>query len=199
MNIFLILQSQILLLSITLSMITIDHIHMIIVTSAYMTISSFHINLWIQNNILQLKHSATAKFLLYRSAYTKTLLNILKGNKYYGTVFLVYLAVQFPFSCVFILKLFKLNDSLLNSIAMIFEQLFVTVAVHYLFAKSNSRLSIKTAMYHFMHSRSTTCTGSNLKMNLFIQTYHTRNPYGFTYGIFGLISMFTFFKVFLVN
>ena len=199
MNIFLILQSQILLLSITLSMITIDHIHMIIVTSAYMTISSFHINLWIQNNILQLKHSATTKFYIFRKIYTKTLLNILKGNKYYGTVFLTYLAVQFPFSCVSILKQLKFKDSLFNSISVIFEQLFVIVAIHYLFAKCNSRLSIKKVMSKYIHSRSRLSTGSNIKMNLFIQTFHTRNPYGFIYGILGLISMFTFFKVFLVN
>lgn len=198
-NILLILQSQILLVSLTLSVIFMEHSYMILVSSAYMSISSFRINLWIQNYILQLNHSVAARFLVYRKAYIKSFLNLIKGGKYYGKIFVAFLAVQFPFSCVFILNLFKLKDSISYSITMVLEQLLVTVAVHYWFAKNNSRLSIKKMMSQSIHNWVPLGTRSHIKMNLFIQTFHTRNPYGFTYGTLGLISMFTFFKVISVN
>ena len=195
-NILLIVQSQFLIGVLTLSVIIIFHVHTIIFSLAVVPIQSFHINHWFQSKLLERKCS-NARFHFYRRIYIKSLVDLIQNNLFFGKIFSMYLATTFP--CIFIslFKLIKVNDIKIraNNVVSIFEQMFVILVIHYVLATCNSRLSIKKLLYQYNSNRTSSNIRSNLKMNFFIQTFHTRNPYGFTYGILGVISMFSLIKV----
>ena len=195
-NILLIVQSQFLMGVLTLSSIIAFHVHTIIFSLAVVPIQSFHINHWFQIKLLEQKCSS-ARFSYYRRIYIKSLVNLTKNNLFFGKLFLIYLAVTFPYICITLIKIMKVNDIKIktNNVFVAFEQMFVILVIHYLLVNCNSRLSIKKLIYQYNSSRAKLTTRSNLKMNIFIQTYHTKNPYGFTYGILSVVSMFSLVKV----
>ena len=195
-NILLIVQSQFLLVILTLSVIIIFHVHTIILSLAIVPIQSFHINHWFQSKLLEQKCSSSL-FHYYRRIYIKSLVDLIENNLFFGIIFSVYLAVTFPYIFITLLKILKVNDVKIrtNNVIVTLEQMFVILVIHYVLATCNSRLSIKKFLYQHNSNRTSFTTRSNLKMNIFIQTYHTNNPYGFTYGVLGVISMFSLVKV----
>lgn len=164
----------------------------------------------IKINLWQLKHTVTsqngfdlrAKLLWYRKVFIKTLLYMLVNNRHMGTLFFVFLIVNFPVNCYFLLQMKNSTNVLVQIIILLLfiEQVFVIFGIHGLIASLNSQFS-KNLKYFVCEL--TTNNGlklkSNLKINLFVQTFQTRKKYGFTYAKFGLISMLAFTKVKLFN
>ena len=165
------------------------------------------INLWfLKHIIVDLKKTdLKAKLLWYRRVYIKTLQQILANNKYLGNVFFLFLVVNFPTNCYFLIQIKKSNDFIVKTlISCIFiEQVIVIFGVHWLIASLNSEFykNIKFYICKFVPNSSLiarfNCTNyvSNLKISFFIQNYYATRKYGFTYGRFGLISLLAFTKV----
>lgn len=195
-NLFELISSQYLLANINICVTLCSNAILLIISTGLMSIHSFHINLWFQSKILQLKQFQRERFLWYRHIYFKSFLLLIKSSMYYGTIFMIYLAVNFPNNCIFILLLIVTVDYKLKItiLVIMFNQFCISVGLHMAFAYYNSRLNIVKMIHKFVPEKSFHFR-SNLKMNLFIQAFHTKNDYGITYGIFGNISMLTFFKV----
>ena len=165
------------------------------------------VNLWLLRHIVvELKRfNLKIRLLWYKRVYIKTLLYILANNKYMGNVFLIFLVVNFPINCYFLLRIKNSASPMVKILVsfIFFEQVLVIFGVHWLFASLNSKFNknIKCYTSKFVPNncfiRRFSCVNfiSNLRISLFIQNYHTKRKFGFTYGKFGLISLMAFTKV----
>ena len=130
--------------------------------------------------------------------YKRTLQYVFNINPLYGEVFIVYLATNFPINVLFVMDLiFGVGGELFRLIAtfVIISQILIIFLFHFLTANRNSQLNsqskqiLKLPFHHKFNSN------NKFRLNLFIQTFHSKRKYGITYGRFGLITLFAFSKV----
>lgn len=170
-------------------------------------ICTIEVNLWLLRHIVvNLKRTdLKVKLLWYRKAYIKTLLHILSSNKHMRNVFLIFLIVNLPINCYFLLRIKNSTDLVITiAVGFIFvEQVLVIFGIHWLIASLNAKFNKNIQFFIskfvpnscFITKLSGVNLVANLKISLFIQTYQTTSKYGFTYGSIGLISLMTFTKV----
>ena len=133
-------------------------------------------------------------------ATIRTYLFVFKCNKYFGDTTIVFLLINVPLNCIVLMYLLfiDLNTEMkLFLLVILLEQSVCIFCIHYLFVLHNLRIKnpIKPIIgVVFRHAESIELL-SKIRHSLFIQTFHTKNSYGVTYGKFGLISVGTFFKV----
>lgn len=123
----------------------------------------------------------------------------LKTSPQMSKNFFAFLIVNCPINS-FIVILIILNKysllMLMLLLVLVAQQMFCIVGIHFLFARSNGKLieptlrtiNLAVQNQHRLKAR------TNLRLSLFIQTFHTKRKYGLTYWKFGLISFSTFFK-----
>ena len=148
-------------------------------------------------------HLANIILLWYRIVYIKTLKYLLYNNKYLGEIFLIILAFNFPVNCIIMIRLLKTEKFEIITfilITIIIEQTILILCIHWGIVSLNWNFS-KSIFYfnnQFVEENCRLTTKHNVQLNLFIQTFRTAKKYGFTYDKYGLISMITFTKVFLL-
>ena len=163
-----------------------------------MTMQSLNINLIQQNRVLQaVYYSKSIKYLWYQGLYMKSIANVIQSNEYFGKVFLVFMAFNFPINCYLIIQLFSSFSITMKIIIFLlcWMQTTVIFALHFIMAKLNSRLRIKKFVSSYLSNRIFFNIRANLRISLFIQAFYTKKRYGFTYGALGIVSLFSFTKV----
>lgn len=157
------------------------------------------VRLWQVNYTIvnyRLHRFPTIRYLLF--VYIKSIQYIFNINPYLSEAFLVYNIVNAPISALFVMNiLFSVGGKFYRFAitVVVFTQFIVCFQIHYFIAKINHRIKrqcidIIPFSLHRKYSLNT-----SIRLNLFIQRFHTKNAYGFTYGKFGLITMFALVKV----
>lgn len=131
---------------------------------------------------------------------TQTLLLFLRINKDICRMFALFLTINCPISSIL------MYEGFLGSSNYYFRQLITIIViehilsiffVHYQFAQCNRTFSnsFHKILVLVPQNNRLVKPVNNLKISLKIQTFHTKNHYGFTYGKVGLVSFLTFTKV----
>ena len=195
--------SQILIISYYFTINGFVNISVMLMTLFTLNYYSLRVNMWLLTNIVSIKHSngrkLSLKLLWYRRIYIKTLIYIMKANKYISKIFLAFLIVNLPINCYLYFLLMSANTVIvmIAIILVLIEQVFVILVIHWILASFNTQFdkNILNLTKQFFQNNFPLKFSFNLKMSLFIQTFHTKKKYGFTYGKFGIISMLAFTKV----
>lgn len=150
-------------------------------------------------SIIGFKSRNSRKFYIFYNVYIRYLSHSLKGNRMHSKAFLVFLMVNYPTNCLVIFHLIEIEDLIARSILTIIfvGQVLGIFLAHLKVAESNKRLSLlsKNMMTQFVPINRRFPLRSNIRLNLFIQAFHTKHMYGAQYGNMGRISMMTFTKV----
>lgn len=136
---------------------------------------------------------------MYRKNYIRTLIFILKVNRYYRDIFLMFLLANFPANVMVVIKLLGEFNIITFLVLLIFfsEQAGAIILLHLAIATFNAQHNntCKQMISQFVPYHNRVPSRYNFKLNMFIQAYYTKKKYGITYGRFGLISLLTFTKV----
>ena len=130
--------------------------------------------------------------------YKKTMQYIFDINPIYGEVFIVYLATNLPISALFVIDIILGVGGLFFRVIvtfMIISQILDIFLIHFLIANRNSQLNFHSKQIQSLPFHYNFNPNIKFRLNLFIQTFHTKKKYGITYGRFGLITLFAFSKV----
>lgn len=130
----------------------------------------------------------------------KVLIYILEINPIIGRLFVVFLMINYPINCFLLIGAIFGNA---NSVSRLFifviciQQMGILFIFHFVIAKYNSKFvkpNLKT-IYIAVHNMNCIAKIINVKLSLFIQTFHSVQQYGITYWKFGLISFSSYLKV----
>lgn len=197
-----IIQCHLLIINYTLLLCLIGHTLTMLGTIGFIMFYVLNINLWMVNIVIRLKHrnsfGFTHKLIWYRTIFLKSLQHTLQFNQYYSQLFMVFLVINLPFNLIVFFKLFTQIEHIIRvCLVLLFaEQTFGILCIHFVFANFNSKYNNnKIMMFQLAANQKKLQFKSNLTLNLFAQTFICKKNYGLTYGKFGLISMFKFFKV----
>ena len=130
----------------------------------------------------------------------KILIYILTINPLMGKIFLLFLIINFPINCFLLMRIIFGNSEFIFKfvIAMICnQQMVVIILLHFIIAKFNGKFlkpNLKTIHIAVHYSKWLT-EQMNIKINLFIQAFHTKQRYGITYWKFGIVSFGSYWKV----
>ena len=194
---------QIMTISYCFTMNGLVHVGVILLTMFTMNYYVLRFNMWMLTNIVSIGHTNLRKFniklLWYQKVYIKTLISMLKYNKYFSKLFFAFLIINLPINCYLNFLLMSATN-IMVIIVLIFvltEQVMVIIVIHWTFASHNTQFdkNILNLTKQFYQNNFPVKFSFNLKMSLFIQAFHTKKKYGYTYGKFGIISMMAFTKV----
>ena len=179
------------------------HVGVIILLMFILNHYTLRINIWLLTQIVSIKHSKGRKFTLkllwYRRVYIRTLISMSKFNKYLSKIFLAFLTINLPINCYVNFLLMSATNAIVIIVLMIVltEQATVILVIHWTLASHNTQFdkNILNLTKQFYQNNFPVKFSFNLKMSLFIQAFHTKKKYGYTYGKFGIISMMAFTKV----
>ena len=177
----------------------IAHSFMIVGVSGVTEIKIWKIRLWQAEytiNSFRYRRYPTIRYVMY--IYRRTVQYILEINPIFGKTFLVYLLINLPINALFVMNIILGVGSDVFRFATTFiviSQILFIFLVHFLIANRNEKLNNESKQIFNLsfHYRFKPYTFNRL--NLYIQTFHTEQQYGITYGNFGTISLFTFTKV----
>jgi hypothetical protein len=149
------------------------------------------------------RFSLTAYF-YFRLKHIETLLFFFKVNKSFGKLFVAYMALALPGHLVLQFSVLRGNKEIQNKILACFFIGYVflySFAIHLFLVFSIKHIHRPSKpLLHIMacnQQRSERVPfGTRLKLCHQIYALHTRRRYGFTYDLFGLVSMIAFIKVF---
>ena len=163
----------------------------------------WRISLWqVGYTIEELGKLSIAPLVFIMVSYRKTIQYILEINPLYGEVFLVYSVVNFPINSVIVMNILYGNPNtlyLIMSSLITFTQVAVMFLFHFLIAINNAQMHQHSKDIFKLSFRHNPDTKTNVRLNLFIQTFYTEKCYGITYWKFGLVSFSAFGKVSLFS
>lgn len=156
---------------------------------------------WLRNDRITLIHNGVLMRQLEQQTI-KLLILVCHADSIYGTIIFLIILANGPISNFFVLKilfdpeLFLFNRFLYYLI--ISEQILFVFFFHILATLYNKFLHYpsRCLINQFVYITFLQSTNYNrLKCSLWLEKFHTKNPYGFTYGGTGLITMKSFVKV----
>ena len=119
-------------------------------------------------------------------------------NPLFGQSLFVYIAISVPINAKIVVDLIYLDtNNFYTALGVIVSasQFLILFLIHFLVAKLNAELNkiAKMTLPILFIKKMPLLT--DIKLNIFVQKYHTKQKYGVTYWKFGLISMASFIKV----
>ena len=136
--------------------------------------------------------------------HTHYLTFVLNFNKKFRWIFLNSMIVWFFGSVVECNTVLQGGNKIpfhyqLIQLFFILAQINIIIGVHFVCAKYTKKIHqcSKVLTLHYK-SFSTKNWKSQWKLSNYIEKFHTKNRYGFTYGNFRLIDFFSFYKVFFI-
>lgn len=140
---------------------------------------------------------------IYRHEYTKAVVTITSGNHYLGVAFVPLLLVNCPANALLTIVLLTWNlvfGARFILLMLMLQQFICIFVIHSLVAHLNDRLTMLAKMFiPFIYADRSFSYVSTLKQKLFnclfLSSFYTVNPVGFTYYTFGRFSMLNFVKV----
>lgn len=134
-----------------------------------------------------------------RRKYIRTMCHFLSIQPIYSLMLLLFIVFTIFLNVCFITLLIKTESARTNHLAMMFItflQYFVMIYLHFEAVKLSQRLSAPLQWFIKKNLTIKQCRSRDrIRIALFIDTYHIKKKYGFTYGPFGLVSMDAFIKV----
>ncbi|KAH9389440.1 hypothetical protein TYRP_023314, partial [Tyrophagus putrescentiae] len=139
---------------------------------------------------------------IYRHEYTKAVVTITSGNHYLGVAFVPLLLVNCPANALLTIVLLTWNlvfGARFILLMLMLQQFICIFVIHSLVAHLNDRLTMLAKMFiPFIYADRSFSYVSTLKQKLFnclfLSSFYTVNPVGFTYYTFGRFSMLNFVK-----
>lgn len=181
------------------------NVMLLMVTIGLVEMLIWRIKLWQLDYTISCYNLKRRKNLTIRqicTVFRKILHYISSINPYFGKVFVSFLGISVPVTCVLLkLTLFDQMKTLfvLVFLLLIVHQFACIFGVHFFFARRNFQLRelnkriLKIPFNRRLHRR------TGIKLALFVQATYTRRKYGLTYWKFGRISMLSFAKVRKLN
>lgn len=194
---------QVILLLYLIAIVMFANTSIISATYAFITLTVWMIKIY-QLKIVQslkAKNDRIERHIVRIMSISRDLLiYVLNINALFGKVFLVFMLVNYPINC------FILMSSLFSDVPISYRilllmfclhQMLVIIIIHFIVAKFNVKLlkSNLQTIHIIVHYGRRITQLINLKMNLFIQSFYTKQQYGLTYWKFGLISFSSFIRV----
>ena len=169
-------------------------------------ISAITVRMWQARQLLFQKKGRTirnlSRFLQY---YRESIVQLLKANPLIGKIFFVFLVINCPVNCyLMIFVLFTDADpsvKMANLLVLAIQWLVVFI-LHLGIVLFNRKITepnrhlIRLAVHR--NYRSILRPGLNrldIKLNHYIQAFHTKKNYGITYHKYGRVSLMSFLKV----
>lgn len=176
------------------------YIYQIVGVSLFVEMFIWNIQLWqlkfAVDFYYKLNKRRTSIEILIRQ-YIKTLKYIFEVNPIYGKGLVSSISVFLPVNCFFLIDIIFHKKTIIVKLVRIcfcVQQWMAMFLIHFAIAKQNSKLSSTTKQIVTFPLHKMFPIRSGIKLNLFIQTFHTKNRYGITYWMFGLVSMMAFIQ-----
>ena len=121
-------------------------------------------------------------------------------NKTIGSAFIIYLAFNCPISCLILYEVFQgaslLKLRILFAIVIV-QHVLLIFAIHFMFVYCNLQFAnlVKPLLNQIGRMHPQFPTRNLLRQSLYLQTFHTKKGYGFSYGKLGLMTFKSFAKV----
>ena len=131
---------------------------------------------------------------------SKILIYIQEINPIIGRLFVVFLMINYPINCFLLMGVLFGNANLLTKLIVLMlcnQQMLMIIIFHFVIAKYNGKLvkcNLRTINIAVIH-KNCIVEQINIRLNLFIQAFHTKQQYGLTYWKFGLITFKSYMKV----
>lgn len=138
--------------------------------------------------------------------HRESIVMLLKANPLFGRIFFVFLVTQCPVNCyLMVFNLFIDADPSLKmaNLVMLAQQWLIAFVLHLGIVIINRKITqpnrlISLAVHRSRRSilwRGRNPLGLDIKLNHYIQAFHTKKKYGITYHKYGLVSLMSFLKV----
>lgn len=150
------------------------------------------------------KHFRPIAYLYFRSQFSHTLVYFFKVNALYGRTFFAYLLAFVPINVALSVWAIQNEGTLTGQIVLISTSVSVSnllFVIHLLLAMCSPKLHRPRKQLLSLMAQSSLSHKFKMpkitRFRLLHQIYvlHTKRPYGFTYGSFGLVSLSAFAKV----
>lgn len=158
-----------------------------------------------QSIIRQVRRQSLFVINRFNRRHTRLLVTVLSFNSQFGIVFLLFLIICFAMTLVELMSLLFSSTPMSRHQQMIVyfmaaQQFLFIFGVHFICTRYTSKLhQCSKILIEKFHQRQTAKLAFKLKLSLYIEKFHTKNRYGFTYGHIGLMDFLSFFKVTAVN
>lgn len=193
-----VLEARLLLLDFCLYLFA--HSHILLATLWIVALKVFAIKLENLGRPPSLRQLGSITYFLnrFRVQLTTTLLAILSANRLFAKVLLVFMLVNCPLNGLLVCSLIVGQIAPLKMIfvgPVALEGFVFIFGIHLLTASVNKKIHQPSKQFVRLSLHNKYCKLKlRLRLHHFIEAFHTRRKYGFTYHSVGLISMFTFVK-----
>lgn len=188
-----------------LSQLTIGHIYLVLTSTYIVLMYLFFVKLKqtddiLRRNLKKFNFNLVSSFMRH---HTNTFRHIMIANELIGTMNTIYMVANFPCNLYLIMFLFVMKTEQKTFLVTIFvtmiiaQQLYGYLIVHRLSAIVTQRIHghRKTLIHIYAHNHNRQPAKRLLRMSNYIEKFHTKKRYGYTYYNCGLITMETFIEV----
>lgn len=200
-GIVLMLLLEVRLLALYISLFMFAHSHILLATLWIVSLKVFAIKLKHLGKPPITRQLGNISYFLnrFRLEITHTLLIILRVNRLFSKVLVLFMLINCPMNCLLVCSLIvgRIPGEKIVFVGPVSMEGFVFIfGIHMMTASVNKKIHSPSKQFIRLNLYNKFCKLKyRVKLDNFIHTFHTRRRYGFTYYLIGLISMFTFVKV----